>query len=154
MIRLIAAIDTKQGIANESGIPWKLPGDTAYFHEKTTSGLILMSWATYWEFAAPLHGRDNFVLTDGKDSLRAGFVATGSLDEIRAAHPGEFGSRGFGGAPTQGHDRPRRFVDEPLWGIDSRRFQRGTPRGGRRRGQLARWVARSGSVIPALWAGG
>ena len=63
MIRLIAAIDSRRGIATDSGIPWKLPGDTAYFHEKTAKGLILMGFATYSEFAAPLHGRENFVLS-------------------------------------------------------------------------------------------
>ena len=63
MIRLIAAIDSRRGIATDSGIPWRLPGDTAYFHDKTATGLILMGWATYNEFAAPLHDRENFVLT-------------------------------------------------------------------------------------------
>ena len=63
MIRLIAANDSRRGIATDSGIPWKLPGDTAYFEEKTTAGVILMGWATYNEFAAPLHDRENFVLT-------------------------------------------------------------------------------------------
>jgi dihydrofolate reductase len=38
MIRLIAAIDSQRGIATDSGIPWKLPGDSAYFREKTAQG--------------------------------------------------------------------------------------------------------------------
>ena len=63
MIRLIAAMDSRHGIATASGIPWKLPGDTAYFREQTSRGLILMGRSTYDEFAAPLHGRENFVLT-------------------------------------------------------------------------------------------
>ena len=50
MIRLIAAIDSQRGIATDSGIPWKLPGDTAYFREKTAHGLIVMGRATYDEF--------------------------------------------------------------------------------------------------------
>jgi dihydrofolate reductase len=89
VIRLIGALDLRRGIATASGIPWKLPGDTAYFHEKTTTGLILMGWATYNEFAAPLHDRDNFVLTDGPGPLRTGFRAIGSLDELGIEHPGE-----------------------------------------------------------------
>ncbi len=89
MIRQIAAIDSRRGIATDSGIPWKLPGDTAYFHEKTAKGLILMGFATYSEFAAPLHGRENFVLSTRHGALRTGFRAVASLDELHAAHPEE-----------------------------------------------------------------
>jgi dihydrofolate reductase len=86
-VRLIAAIDTQRGIATDSGIPWKLAGDTAYFREKTSRGLILMGRATYEEFAAPLHGRENFVLTRRPGPLRPGFLAVTSLDQLRADHP-------------------------------------------------------------------
>jgi len=89
MIRLIAALDSRQGIATDSGIPWTLPGDKAYFRQKTTSGVILMGRATYDEFAAPLHERENFVLTRGTAPLHAGFRAIGSLDQLVVEHPGE-----------------------------------------------------------------
>lgn len=89
MIRLIAAVDSRRGIATDSGIPWKLPGDTAYFHDKTATGVILMGWATYNEFAAPLHERENFVLTADSGPLRTGFGAVGSLDQLAADHPNE-----------------------------------------------------------------
>jgi dihydrofolate reductase len=87
MIRLIAAIDSRRGVATDSGIPWKLPGDTAYFHDKTTTGVIVMGWTTYNEFAAPLHGRENFVLTTHSEALRAGFRPIGSLDELVTDQP-------------------------------------------------------------------
>ncbi len=89
MIRLIAAMDSRRGIATASGIPWKLPGDTAYFHDRTATGLILMGRATYSEFAAPLHERDNFVLTTGPEPLREGFRPIGSLDQLVTENPGE-----------------------------------------------------------------
>jgi dihydrofolate reductase len=89
MIRLIAAIDSRQGIATAAGIPWKLPGDTAYFRQQTAQGLILMGRATYDEFAAPLHGRENFVLSSGPGPLRTGFQAVAALDQLRTSHPGE-----------------------------------------------------------------
>lgn len=89
MIRLIAAVDSRRGIATDSGIPWTLPGDTAYFHEKTATGLILMGWATYNEFAAPLHGRENFVLSTKSEPLRTGFKPVGGIEQLRAAHPDE-----------------------------------------------------------------
>jgi dihydrofolate reductase len=89
LIRLIAATDSQRGIATDSGIPWKLPGDTAYFREKTARGLIVMGRATYDEFAAPLHGRENHVLTRTTAPLRAGFQAITGLQPLRAAHPEE-----------------------------------------------------------------
>jgi dihydrofolate reductase len=89
MIRLIAAMDSTRGIATATGIPWKLPGDTAYFRQQTARGLILMGRATYNEFAAPLHGRENFVLSAQPGPLRTGFQAVGSLDQLGEAHPGE-----------------------------------------------------------------
>jgi dihydrofolate reductase len=89
MIRLIAAMDSKRGIATASGIPWKLPGDTAYFRRQTAQGLILMGRATYDEFAAPLHGRENFVLSADPGPLRPGFQAVGNLDQLHAAHADE-----------------------------------------------------------------
>jgi len=89
MIRLIAALDSQRGIATDSGIPWKLPGDSAYFREKTSSGLIVMGRATYDEFAAPLHGRENYVFTSASTPLRHGFQVVASLDQLRAAHPDE-----------------------------------------------------------------
>jgi dihydrofolate reductase len=89
VIRLIAAIDVRRGIATDSGIPWTLPGDSAYFREKTSSGLIVMGRATYDEFAAPLHDRENFVFSTTSKPLRDGFHVVASLDQLVAAHPGE-----------------------------------------------------------------
>jgi dihydrofolate reductase len=89
MIRLIAAIDSERGIATDSGIPWKLPGDSAYFRQKTEHGLIVMGRATYEEFAAPLHDSENYVLTSATAPLRAGFQAISSVDQLVGAHPNE-----------------------------------------------------------------
>jgi dihydrofolate reductase len=87
MIRLIAAMDTSRGIATDKGIPWKLPGDTAYFEHQTTTGLIVMGWATYNEFSSPLHGRDNYVLTRDQSHLRSGFRPISTLADLAKTHP-------------------------------------------------------------------
>ena len=89
VIRQIAAIDSKRGIATDTGIPWKLHGDTLYFHEKTATGVIVMGRATYGEFAAPLHQRENFVLTADPTPLRTGFRPVVSLEQLVAEHPQE-----------------------------------------------------------------
>lgn len=89
MIRLIAALDSQRGIATDSGIPWKLPGDSAYFRQKTEHGVIVMGRATYGEFAAPLHEEENLVLTTASGPLRTGFRAIADLHDLGAAHPDE-----------------------------------------------------------------
>jgi dihydrofolate reductase len=89
VIRLIAAIDTNRGVATDKGIPWKLPGDAAYFENQTITGLIVMGWATYNEFSAPLHGRDNYVLTREQRGLRPGFQSIATLADLVTRHPNE-----------------------------------------------------------------
>lgn len=75
MIRFIAAIDSKKGIADENGIPWqgKVPGDVAYFRKQTLNSNVLMGFGTYTEFSRPLVDRHNYVATTKREGLRAGF---------------------------------------------------------------------------------
>ncbi len=87
MIRQIAAMDTKRGIATANGIPRRLPGDSAYFENQTVDGVIVMGWTTYSEFSTPLHGRDNYVLTRDSTRLRAGFEPIVGLDEVVRGFP-------------------------------------------------------------------
>ena len=86
MIRFILAMDNRRGIATEDGIPWKLPGDSAYFRRQTEAGLIVMGRATYDEFAAPLHERNNYVLTRSTDQLRDGFQPVHDFDVLADGH--------------------------------------------------------------------
>jgi dihydrofolate reductase len=86
MIRLIAAMDSRRGIATDAGIPWHLPGDSAYFREKTKEGLILMGWTTYSEFKSPLHERTNYVFSPRSNDLRDGFVAIDDIQEFFNSH--------------------------------------------------------------------
>jgi dihydrofolate reductase len=87
VIRFIAAIDARRGVASDKGIPWHLPGDSAYFRQQTSTGLIVMGWATYVEFATPLHERTNFVLTSKPEPVRDGFVPVSGLDQVITDHP-------------------------------------------------------------------
>jgi len=92
VIRLIAAVDQAFGIANDTGIPWqgKLPTDAQYFRDQTTSGIILMGYATYEEFLRPLHDRENFVVErPGSGPLRPGFVGVNDLSGFLDAHGDE-----------------------------------------------------------------
>jgi dihydrofolate reductase len=78
VIRLIAAVDARLGVANAHGIPWqgKIPMDKEYFQEQTAAGAIVMGYSTYEEFGQPLHDRINFVVTrPDTGELRQGFAA-------------------------------------------------------------------------------
>ena len=89
MIRFIAALDAERGIATDKGIPWSIPGDRAFFRQETERGVIVMGRSTYAEFDAPLHGRDNYVLTSRDGNLRAGFDPVSSLEELVRERAGE-----------------------------------------------------------------
>ena len=68
MIRLIAAMDSKNGIAKNGGIPWDLPKDRQYFKQKTLSKgvTILMGRKTYESIGRKLPDRRNIVLSHDK----------------------------------------------------------------------------------------
>jgi dihydrofolate reductase len=72
VIRAIAAVDDRLGVGTDAGIPWSVPADVEHFHSATASTDVLMGYATYTEFAAPMEGRTNFVATRG-GALRDGF---------------------------------------------------------------------------------
>jgi dihydrofolate reductase len=76
MIRFIAAIDSKNGIADEHGIPWqgKIPSDVKYYRDKVKGGTILMGYGLYKEISNPYPGGTNYVATSKTDErLREGF---------------------------------------------------------------------------------
>jgi dihydrofolate reductase len=92
MIRLIAAVDSQLGVANDHGIPWqgKIPMDTQYFNDQTSQGLIVMGYRTYQEFDKPLHDRENFVVTRPEPGeLRRGFTGVPDLTGFFHQHSQE-----------------------------------------------------------------
>lgn len=78
MVRFIAALDEKRGIADEHGIPWqgKVPTDVQYYHQKIEHGIILMGYGVYKELSQPYKSDHpvNYVASrDPLVELRAGF---------------------------------------------------------------------------------
>jgi dihydrofolate reductase len=67
MIRLIAAIDRKRGIAKHGGLPWSIPEDGQYFTDqtKTHGGHVLTGGTTFRDTykGRPLTDRQNYILT-------------------------------------------------------------------------------------------
>jgi dihydrofolate reductase len=66
MIRLIAAIDRRRGLAKHGFLPWYIPEDERYFTDqtKTHGGNVLTGGTTYRNtYHGPLTGRQNYILT-------------------------------------------------------------------------------------------
>jgi dihydrofolate reductase len=83
MIRLIAAIDQKRGIAKNGRQPWRLPGDERYFKDQTArfGAKVLMGHTTFDVIRRPLPDRTNYVLSH--DRLGStGIVRVTDLDEF------------------------------------------------------------------------
>jgi dihydrofolate reductase len=74
MIRAIAAVDDRLGLSVDKGIPWNIPADVQHFRTLTMSSNVLMGYATYAEFANPMPGRTNYVVTRRTGTLRDGFL--------------------------------------------------------------------------------
>jgi dihydrofolate reductase len=71
MIRLIVAIDRKQGLAKQGFQPWYIPQDEHYFTDKTKDfgGNVLVGSTTFRTFKGPLSDRQNYVLTRDKEPI-------------------------------------------------------------------------------------
>ena len=73
MIRLIAAIDRKQGIAKHGFLPWHIPEDESYFTRQTKlfGGNVLTGAITFRDtyHSRPLVERKNFILTKETENL-------------------------------------------------------------------------------------
>lgn len=80
MVRLIAAIDLQRGIANDSGIPWRLPGDIQYFRSKIAGQTMLMGRGVYDEIKSPLGAARNLVVTRSTEPLRSGYEKVHDLE--------------------------------------------------------------------------
>lgn len=66
MLKIIAAIDEKRGIARHGSVPWYLPLDLKYFKRMTISGEVIMGRMTHESIGRPLSGRENIIITSSK----------------------------------------------------------------------------------------
>jgi dihydrofolate reductase len=82
MIRAIAAIDSRLGLATDTGIPWHVPADVEHFRCTIASSAVLMGYGTYREFVNPLPDSTNYVATRRGSVLRDGFVAVDDVDSL------------------------------------------------------------------------
>jgi dihydrofolate reductase len=98
MIAIVAA-DSAWGIGKDGRLPWRLPGDLAYFKEKTLGHTVVMGRRTFESLPgvgsgrgcgvtgdppAPLPGRDIIVLTRNGSYRAAGARVVNSVGDILA----------------------------------------------------------------------
>jgi len=93
MIRLIAAIDRRNGIAKQGGMPWNIPEDEQYFTDQTKSrgGRVLTGGATFRlaYLNQPLADRDNYILTRDPTPLTGATVVNDLPAFLAAQHDQE-----------------------------------------------------------------
>lgn len=63
MISLIVAHDPNRVIGYNKDLPWHIPGDLAYFKEKTMSKAMVMGRNTYESIGKVLPGRKSIIVT-------------------------------------------------------------------------------------------
>ena len=80
-ITLIAALARNGVIGHNNQIPWKIPGELAYFKRMTMGHPIVMGRKTWESIGRPLPGRRNIVVSRDRCYAAPGAEVAGSLDE-------------------------------------------------------------------------
>jgi len=83
-LTLIVARARNGVIGKDNGMPWKIPGEQAYFKRVTMGHPIVMGRKTWESIGRPLPGRRNIVVTRDRDYKAMGAECAGSLDDALA----------------------------------------------------------------------
>jgi dihydrofolate reductase len=86
---LIAAVARNGVIGNDGDIPWRVPGEQAFFKATTLGHTLVMGRATYESIGRPLPGRTTIVLTRDPDWQRDGVLSATSLEAALAIAEGD-----------------------------------------------------------------
>lgn len=81
IIAMIAAVARNNVIGADGGIPWKIPGDMAFFKRTTMGKPIVMGRKQYETVGRPLPGRTNIVITRQPGYAPEGVIVVGSLEQ-------------------------------------------------------------------------
>lgn len=89
MISLIVAHDPNRVIGYNKDLPWHIPGDLAYFKEKTMNKAMVMGRNTYESIGRVLPGRKSIIVTRNSSYRVEGADVVGNLTdavELAKAH--------------------------------------------------------------------
>jgi len=81
IVTMMLAMDKNKLIGKEGGMPWKIPGEMAYFKEVTMGKPVIMGRITFDSIGKPLTGRPNFVVTRNADWTAEGVRVCTSLEK-------------------------------------------------------------------------
>lgn len=85
-VSLIVAMDEKGLIGRDNALPWRLPGDLAFFKRTTMGKPIVMGRKTWESLGRPLPGRDNVVISRQSDFTAEGAIVYDSLQSALKAY--------------------------------------------------------------------
>ncbi len=77
---MVMAMDRNQLIGKDNGMPWKIPGEQAYFKAITLNKPIIMGRKTHESIGRALPGRQNIVITRNGNWQSEGVDVVRSLD--------------------------------------------------------------------------
>lgn len=83
-VTLIAARARNGVIGRDNAMPWKIPGEQAYFKRVTMGHPIVMGRRTWDSIGRPLPGRRNIVVTRDRSFLVQGAEVAHGIDEAIA----------------------------------------------------------------------
>lgn len=84
-IALVAVVDRLGAIARNGAIPWRIPGEQAYFRRVTLWTTIVMGRRTFQAIGRPLPGRQNLVLSRTLADATPGITVVRSVEEVFSA---------------------------------------------------------------------
>jgi dihydrofolate reductase len=88
-VTLIAAVARNGVIGADGGIPWRVPGEQAFFKATTLGHTLVMGRATYDSIGRALPGRTTIVLTRDADWHADGVRTAATLEEALETAEGE-----------------------------------------------------------------
>lgn len=81
MISLIVAHDPNRVIGHNNEMPWHIPGDLAYFKNKTMNKAIVMGRKTFESIGKVLPGRKNIIITRNDSYKVEGAEVVNTIEE-------------------------------------------------------------------------
>ncbi|WP_391209212.1 dihydrofolate reductase [Psychrobacillus sp. L4] len=81
MISLIVAHDANRVIGLDNKMPWHIPGDLAYFKNKTMNKAMIMGRKTYESIGRVLPGRKNIIITRNPSYQVVGAEIVSTIEE-------------------------------------------------------------------------
>ena len=80
VIAMMLAMDKNRLIGSQGDLPWRIPGELAYFKQVTMGKPVIMGRKTYESMGKPLPGRTNIVVTRNSQFAMANRRCDSCLD--------------------------------------------------------------------------